>query len=245
MSSSFNEEGGPLPPRTLKSPLEVLRALNQLKDKRDPLFLTFPERSQRFQSTVIEVDRDRNRIILDEMIPTDGERFLKNGEPFHVEAFHEGVRITWECKSTIQFAEKDGARCYTTTLPPELIQHQRRSAFRAEIKPSHGIKAELTDSKYKLLLLGQMLDISGTGCKLSFPGDLTQKLQNGQVYERLSTQLPNGKLNVQVELRHAHYNDKRDKTELGMRFFKPGGNEQRLIERFVFQLQREAREDIA
>ena len=242
MSSSFNEEGGPLPPRTLKAPLEVSKALTQLKEDRDPLFLTFPERSQRIQSSIIEVDRERNRIIFDEMIPTDGERLLKNGETFHVEAFHEGVRITWECKSAVQFSEKDGARCYTTTLPPELVQHQRRSAFRATIKPSQAIKAELADSKYKLLLLGQLLDISGTGCKLSVPGDISQKVQTGQVYERLSAQLPIGKLNVQVELRHTHYNDKRDKTELGMRFFKASGNEQRLIERFVFQLQREARD---
>ena len=72
--------------------------------------------------------------------------------------------------------------------------------------------------------------------------DISQKVQTGQVYERLSAQLPIGKLNVQVELRHTHYNDKRDKTELGMRFFKASGNEQRLIERFVFQLQREARD---
>lgn len=242
MSSSFNEEGGPLPPRVLKAPLEVVKTLLQLKENRDPLFLTFPERSQRFQSSLIEVERTQSKIIFDEMIPTDGERFLKNGEAFHVEAFHDGIRITWECKSTMQFSEQDGARCYVTSLPSELVYHQRRNAFRATIKYSQAIKAELSDSKFKLSALGQLLDISGTGCKLSFPGDISQKVQSGQVYERLSAQLPMGKLTVQVELRHVHYDDKRNKTELGMRFHRASGLEQRLIERFVFQLQREARD---
>lgn len=242
MSSSFNEEGGPLPPRVLKAPLEVVKALTLLKDSRDPVFLSFPERSQRFQSSLIQVDRERNRIIFDEMIPTDGERYLKNGETFHVEAFHDGVCMTWECKNTMQFSELDGARCYVTTLPPEMTHHQRRSAFRAAIKPAQAVKAELSDSKFKLMVQGQLLDISGTGCKLSISGDISQKVQSGQVYERLSAQLPIGKLTVQVELRHVHYDDKRDKTSLGLRFHRASGVEQRLIERFVFQLQREARD---
>jgi c-di-GMP-binding flagellar brake protein YcgR len=44
-----------------------------------------------------------------------------------------------------------------------------------------------------------------------------------------------------VELRHVQYEDKVDMTFVGTRFHRMNGLEQRQVERFVYQLQREAR----
>jgi c-di-GMP-binding flagellar brake protein YcgR len=44
-----------------------------------------------------------------------------------------------------------------------------------------------------------------------------------------------------VELRHVSYDERRDATFCGMRFYQMSGLLQRQIERFVYQLQREAR----
>jgi len=89
----FNEAEAPQPPKVLTTPLEIAANLRSLLESHDPLIITFHERSQRFQSYVVEVDREGNRLAFDEMIPRDGERFLENGEPFRVEGFHDGVRI--------------------------------------------------------------------------------------------------------------------------------------------------------
>ncbi|MBS7724826.1 flagellar brake protein [Pseudomonas lalucatii] len=90
MSNPFTEDDGPQPPKVLKAPMEIVATLRQLQQAHDPLIITFHERNQRFQSYLIEVDRDRSRLTLDEMIPSDGERYLLNGETFRIEAFHEG-----------------------------------------------------------------------------------------------------------------------------------------------------------
>ena len=134
MFNASNAEDTPQPPKVLTTALEISSNLRLLQESHDPLIITFHERSQRFQSYLVEVDRDSNMIALDEMIPRDGERFLLAGEPFRVEGFHEGVRIAWESNGLPTLDESNGGRCYRTTLPDEVVYHQRRNAFRAALK---------------------------------------------------------------------------------------------------------------
>ncbi|HEY1027629.1 MAG TPA: flagellar regulator YcgR PilZN domain-containing protein [Pseudomonas sp.] len=241
MSSAFNDESGPQPPKVLKAPVEIIATLRQLQQNHDPLVIQFKDRSQRFQSYLVEIDRDRARIALDEIIPTDGERFFRQGESFKVEAFRDGVRVAWSCEHDVQVGEFEGAPCYWAPLPLEVIYHQRRSAFRAQLKQSDLVRVVLNGDKLREPIPGHLLDISATGCKLRFAGNLTQQLSNGQVHERLTAQLPFGAMTCAVELRHVQYEDKVDMTFVGTRFHRMNGLEQRQVERFVYQLQREAR----
>jgi len=241
VSSPFSQEDGPQPPKVLKAPVEIVANLRQLQQNHDPLIITFHERNQRFQSYVIEVDRDKNLLILDELVPNDGERYLANGEAFNVEAFHEGVRVAWKCEQNVRITEHEGARCYFSPMPLEVTYHQRRSAFRAPLKQTELIKVELAGDKLRTAIPGHLLDISATGCKLRFPGNISSSLQAGQVYERFTARFPFGAMTTAIEMRHVQYEEKVDTTFVGARFHRINGQEQRLVERFVYQLQREAR----
>ncbi len=241
VSSPFSQEDGPQPPKVLKAPVEIVANLRQLQQNHDPLIITFHERNQRFQSYVINVDRDKDLLILDELVPNDGERYLANGEAFSVEAFHDGVRVAWKCEQSVRITEHEGARCYFSPMPLEVIYHQRRSAFRAPLKQSELIKIELAGDKLRTAIPGHLLDISATGCKLRFPGNISSSLQAGQVYERFTARFPFGAMTTAIEMRHVQYEEKLDTTFVGARFHRINGQEQRLVERFVYQLQREAR----
>ncbi|PZP26233.1 MULTISPECIES: flagellar brake protein [Pseudomonas] len=237
----FIEENGPQEPRLLRAPLEIFANLRLLQQNHDPLVITFEGRSQRFQSFVVQVDRERNLLALDELIPNDGERYLQAGESFHVEGFHEGVRIAWDCEQKLYIGELEGARAYWATQPEEMLYHQRRGAFRAVLKLTQPVQVSLDGDKLRASIVGQMLDISATGCKLRFAGDVTDRLNPGEVYERLTAELPFGAVTTSVELRHQRYDARLDVTFCGLRFFRLSGLEQRAVERFVYQLQREAR----
>ena len=241
MSSPFSQEDGPQPPKVLKAPVEIVANLRQLQQSHDPLIITFHERNQRFQSYVIDVDRDKQLLILDELMPSDGERYLLNGEAFNVEAFHDGVRVAWKCEQAVRITEHGGARCYFSPMPTEVTYHQRRSAYRAPLKQTELIKTELAGDKLRTAIAGQLLDISATGCKLRIPGNISNSLQSGQVYERFTAKFPFGAMTTAIEVRHVQYEEKLDITFIGARFHRINGQEQRLVERFVYQLQREAR----
>jgi c-di-GMP-binding flagellar brake protein YcgR len=223
----------------LTTPLEIASNMRLLMESHDPLIITFHERTQRFQSYVIDVDRDGDKITLDEMIPRDGERFMLNGEPFRVEGFHDGVRIAWEVKAQMTLIEDP--RSYSGPLPEEVVYHQRRNAFRAALKLASLVNVEIGGEKIKSPLKGKLLDISATGCKLRFEGDVSERVQLGQVYDRFIASLPFGSMTTAVELRHLHFEDRINTTFAGVRFHNISGLVQRQVERFVYQLQREAR----
>ena len=241
MPNALSADDTPQPPKVLTTPLEISSNLRQLQESHDPLIITFHERSQRFQSYLVDVNRDSGTLALDEMIPRDGERHLENGEPFRIEGFHDGVRVAWESKGNLSISEKDGHRIYTGSMPDEVVYHQRRNAFRAALKLAQLVNIELGGEKLKVPVSGKLLDISATGCKLRFEGDISERLQLGQVYDRFIAALPFGSMTTSVELRYLHYEEKINTTFAGVRFHNMSGLVQRQVERFVYQLQREAR----
>ena len=241
MSNALNAEDAPQPPKVLSTPLEISSNLRQLQESHDPLIITFHERSQRFQSYLVDLDRESNMMALDEMIPRHGERYLLAGESYKVEGFHDGVRIAWESNGPLTIDESGGARCYRGSLPDEVVYHQRRNAFRAALKLAQLVNVNLDGEKLKAPISGKLLDISATGCKLRFEGDITESLQLGQVYDRFNADLPFGKMTAPVELRYLHFEERISTTFAGVRFHNMSGLVQRQVERFVYQLQREAR----
>ncbi|MHB0816690.1 flagellar brake protein [Stutzerimonas stutzeri] len=242
MSNPFAKEEGPQPPQILKTPVEVYSSLRPLLDNHTPLLLRFTERSQRYQTFLVDINREKGWIALDELVPSDGERLLKAGEAFQVEGFYEGVRIAWNNDHPAHAGELNDAPCYWIPLPAEILYHQRRNAYRAQLT-GQPIGAVLGGRTIKKPLEGKVLDMSATGCKLSFKGDVQSRLQTGQVYEQFSAKLPFGTITTEVELRHLAFDERIDTTFCGMRFHRISGLTQRQIERFVYQLQREARRD--
>ncbi len=238
----FDAPDAPQPPKVLTTPLEIASSLRMLQESHDPLIITFQDRTQRFQSYVVDVNRENNTLALDEMIPRGGERFLEAGIPFRVEGFHEGVRIAWECTTPLSIDDTHDHRCYRGALPREVLYHQRRSAFRAALKLSHLIDVQVAGEKLKSPIKGKLLDVSATGCKLRFEGDIGENLQLGQVYERFTAALPFGQITTPVELRYLHFEERLNITFAGLRFHNISGGVQRQVERFVYQLQREARQ---
>lgn len=242
MSNPFTEDDGPQPPQTLKTAVEIHSNLRPLLENHTPLQIRFADRNQRYQTFLVELNREKGWLALDELIPSDGERLMAAGEAFQIEGYHEGVRIAWGNEHPAHLGELDDARCYWTPLPEQIFYHQRRNAYRAPLI-GQPLVAQLSGKALRTPLEGKVLDMSATGCKLSFAGDFQTCLHTGQVYEQLSAQLPFGTVTTAAELRHVVYDEKTDLTFCGMRFYRISGLTQRQIERFVYQLQREARRD--
>ena len=105
-------------------------------------------------------------------------------------------------------------------------------AFRAALKLSQLVDVILdgTHLKGNGALRGKLLDISATGCKLRFEGNVESRLQLGQVYERFKAL---GLVDTMVELRHLHYEERINTTFAGVRFHNLSGPAQRKVESFV------------
>ena len=54
----FDAQDAPQPPKVLTTPLEIASNLRMLQESHDPLIITFQDRTQRFQSYVVDVNRE-------------------------------------------------------------------------------------------------------------------------------------------------------------------------------------------
>lgn len=241
MSTLFNQEAGPQPPRDVRSPVEILSLLKNIQQHRDHLTITFADRAQKFQSFIVQVDSDTKRLWIDEMMPREGDRFATAGEAFRVDAWREGVHMRWHCPG-VQRLMLDGVPTYCAPLPEEMVYHQKRGAFRASVRRSMALAVHLGHAKRDAVLDGTLLDISATGCKARFAGDCTHQLPPGDLFEHCYLELPEtGRLQLRIELRHAQYDPETDETQAGLAYRQNPANAQRQIDRFVNYLQREAR----
>lgn len=239
MSSLLVPETGPQPPREIRSPVEINALLKTLLQSRDQLIISFPERSQTFQSFIVAVDPGSDQLWIDETVPKEGDRFINAGESFRVDAWHEGIHMRWNCLAA-QKVILEGAPAYCAALPDQLTYHQKRGAFRAAVQRPLETGVALQDDRIELN--GHLFDVSATGCKAFFAGDQSQSLQPGAIIDRCQLDLPEtGQLGLAMEVRHVTYNELRDESHAGFRFRQPSPQAQRQIDRFVNYLQREAR----
>lgn len=242
MSTLFDEGSGPQPPKILTTPAEINGNFRTLLNNNLPLKIRFPGREQRYLSYIVAVDRENASLALDEFVPNTALRFLQNGEEFHVEAHIDGVRINWSHHQTGIAATINGHPCLWFKFPEEMHHHQRRGTFRANVIPDQPASITLAGNALATPVSGRLLDISATGCKVHIDSANTH-LKAGQLYESSSLIMPHGSLTLSVEARHVQVIEEKDITKVGLRFHQVDGVTQRNIERYVYQLQREARRD--
>ncbi|MCJ8167781.1 flagellar brake protein [Atopomonas sediminilitoris] len=242
MPSPFAIDDSPQQPRQLTSPAEIVANLSTLMDSHDPLIVRFNGRNRKFQSFVVAIDKANNRVALDELMPNDGDKLMQAREAFSVEAFHDGVRITWSNEADLAvYAQHEGAPCFWLPLPSSITYHQRRAAFRVSLKQTQKIPLRVSDSLKAVQATGLLVDISATGCRCLFKGNLQSQLLPGAVLDHLTIALDQQRVTCHAEVRHVHFDEKRNLSLVGIRFYKLQGLEQRTIERFVYQQQRESR----
>jgi len=238
----FNENSSPQPPRILTTATEINGNFRTLMNNNLPLKIRFPGREQRYLSYIVAVDRENASLALDEFVPNTALRLLQSGDEFHVEAHIDGVRINWSHQQTGIPAEINGHPCLWFKFPEAMRYHQRRGTFRANVIPDQPASITIAGKTLTTPVSGRLLDISATGCKVHIDSANTN-LKAGQLYESCSLIMPHGSLGLSVEARHVQAIEENDITKVGLRFHQVDGVTQRNIERYVYQLQREARRD--
>ncbi len=237
------EQGpGPQPPRDVTTPLEIQSLLKALNTSRTPLEIRFDGRSAIFQSYIVGLTPQDHALYIDELIPSVGDKWIAQGEAFHIEAWLDGVHMRWQNQGATLVQLQDGAPAFQLPFPVQLSYHQRRGAFRAVVHRSLDTRLELIHPERQRCMAGELVDISATGCKVRIPGNVVEALQPGEHYELSELQLEDDvRVVVNVEIRHREYIESSNETSIGVYFHQPPPQAQRHIDRFVTQLQREAR----
>lgn len=225
---------------------EVAQVLNDLAKHKIMINASFNHGHDTFLTTVISVD-DANRAVymdigLDEnfnarLLASDHIIFSRDG----------GIRIRWTSSSVKRVKLKDG-EAIKISLPKDLIRVQQREFFRMSTPtvrpivctiPQYGADGEELDPLELFLI-----DISAGGIGAYIPGDLPEVLDVGVVLEHCKIDFPElGKTDLTMKVRRVEHEQVREgvfRYHLGLEFDKLSRGNQALIQRYIFNLERNA-----
>jgi len=228
--------------RILKTPEEHYSVLRTIQDNRYPTTLSFHAHDQEYLTQVIKADIKNRCFFIDELRPPSGHKLAASKETFDIVTKLNGVEIIVKGSSILGAGKSEDGMFYKLQFPDEILYLQRRHAFRVDIPEDNEIFAELRGEDHQSTSHAQVLDVSATGCRLKLKQMPKPPFEKG---ETLPVFLMKISRNIQVEgeaeLRFLSDEQEDGSYILGIELKELFGLGHRTMERFVNELQRDAR----
>jgi len=235
----------------LVDPTEIGKALTAVIESRSQLTVRIDDRLTPYVSLLVEVDSEERVLYIDELLPQNGNDALGNGERFSIRALCRGIPVFFGDNQILSAESEDetGPLTYKVPFPEKLVYQQRRQFFRVTVAANQNCNAVLVREHAEsgkgtdaLSLRGRVIDLSQRGFGVQFPGLVSPEMIEGECIQECEISLPDLEyVTCQAEVRYFFYDEQRDISVAGLRFDGLAKPDQRMIDRYVLQLQREAR----
>ncbi|MBU2712707.1 flagellar brake protein [Zooshikella harenae] len=237
--------------QTLQTPQEIYRQLLAIYESKKKVHLDFPAKNSSFSATISAINHEASHFTLSNITPAHGESLIKNNMTFNLKCTHHGIDIICPHLSTLSLMPDTttaSPQDFLIPFPDKIRYLQRRNAYRAVIPTHTFIRVTLiTQEPETLLLSGQLLDLSITGCQLQLlpPPPDQPTLAVGDIFDHVQFITPTDHpIDCQGEIRQIHVTSQQY-INIGIMFLQLSGINQRYLQLYVNQLQRIANRDDA
>lgn len=215
----------------------ITEMLLRIAQSRIGLSVHFSDHNVKYSSFLIEVNKNKRIIILDELMPRDGNDLLISNKMAHITAKLAGASIHF--RGTVLKIENDSTHSrILMTFPERLLYEQRRATFRVRMN-SGSIVSITIRADSQIEFQGYLFDISssGIGAYVESSADL---LVREQPYH-CKIHLPGGKfVSGEFQVRFLKQDKKLNQLQVGGQFLNLPGPQRQTLDRFVMTLQRDA-----
>jgi len=228
--------------QSLTNKQQIFSILSSVQKSRTPITIKFENIEKYFTSIILRTDLEKDRLIIDEIAPEQGHELALKNLPFSIRGSHNGVSLFFRPNTISGSGIENGIAFYSIPLPQEMIYQQRRGSFRALVPRALNTEATIYSEERQTTLSGRLYDISISGCRINFNGEIEPPLVRSEVFEQVAIKLADGNtINYPLKLKHATYSREIKETTCGFEFIDIDKAGQRIVDRFVYFLQREAR----
>jgi c-di-GMP-binding flagellar brake protein YcgR len=212
----------------------VVPLLERLAKRRTPLTVQVPGHAEQFGSCIVDVDRQN--VLLDELLPSNGHALLLAERSLQVTGKLDGIDISFN--ATLQRVDdKDKVITYYMKLPAQLEYRQRRLDYRVHVPMTKRLRV-IIDSNDGSVIEGEVHDLSRGGAGLIFP-DGNPVVEPGLLHE-CAVELSEGDwLYCTVELRYSKTIPSRHRQLIGAMYIDLDAEQARLIGSRINELERE------
>jgi len=227
--------------RTISGKQQIYSVLASLQKSRSPITIRFENNDRQYTSLILRTELEEGYIIIDEIAPQDGHQLAMQKQPFSIRGSHGGVSLFFRPNVIAGSGIQSDIAFYKVLFPAEMIYQQRRGAYRAPVARALNIMATLGAPERQQRLTGRLHDLSISGCRINFEGEVMPTLTRGDQFPECHIALETFAIDTAVTVKHATFIRDWKETTCGFQFDGLTKTTQRAIDRFVYFLQREAR----
>lgn len=214
---------------------QVIGLLRRIKDQRTLLSVRVPGHEGTFNSLLLEVDADRQFILLDELNPRAGHDLVAETRQVRVHCQCQGVELSFTCPVEIGQG-REGISFYKAALPEYINYLQRRLNYRVRVTFDMTVPVHLPVDEEQIVD-GQLFDVSVGG--VGFNVGMQVQLERGQILDSCNIELSSKEsLQTPLEIRFIQADPQQRIQRIGAAFVNLEPQQEHAIRRFVTQLER-------
>ncbi|MFO1435174.1 MAG: flagellar regulator YcgR PilZN domain-containing protein [Gammaproteobacteria bacterium] len=231
-STSFTQ------PDKIEHRSQIARVLDQLIENRCVLAVSFTGVDDNYSSAVIEVVRNDDYLVIDELAPRAVNQHVTVGQEVTIRARMNNVTVRFT--STVSgIGNEDGLAYYRLPFPASLDYVQRREHYRAGVPLEKKIPVQLalTDGT---LHNAELRDVSLGGFSARLIGALPNGFTPGNTIKHLIIVLPGAsQIHGSGQICYAELAASSRVSRCGVRFLRIDRVDQNTLAQFIAQLDRE------
>lgn len=224
----------------LNTPEDVYGALRKVVLLGSPVVVKVDGDDSEYRSAITSSSFKTRSFFMDKVTPLHGNDLIRSGKRFSIECDSQGVHIEFRMTGRLRYQPE--SEQYRGEFPEEVLYLQRRTAYRVMVPPAHQILVTLKiDDNDEEGIEGRLLDMSSSGFKARFDGDIKQTLEDNRdiPIARIRFNRENT-LDCSLEARHVFHDDEVS-TLCGFSFTTLSPQGQRYVDRLITEFQWEER----
>lgn len=225
---------------TFTEPEDIYGALRRLVLNGESVQVHIDGGHEVYSSTITDTDLKSRSFFLAWVFPESGNDLIRSGHRFSIESDSQGVHIKFKASGRLAYQPQKGQ--YRVEFPESVLYLQRRDAFRVSIPPAHNIRLRLTMTDQEGDLTADLVDISSSGFKAKFKGNVKKRLQEQDNFSIARLRF-NRKHDMDCSLKIHHVESyDQSHTLAGFEFLSVSATAQRYLDKLITELQWEERE---
>lgn len=154
-------------PNFITEPEKIASLLSEIEISSPLCSVKIDGSDEEFSSSILGVKADKDLIILDELIPKEGNALARSKKTVKLSTFHKGIHLSFSLND-IESGSSRGISYYKAKLPDRIYYPQRRRSPRIEIS-SIDISFTGVSERTGINVSGYLFDLSrgGAGIDLS------------------------------------------------------------------------------
>ncbi|MGR8932402.1 MAG: flagellar brake protein [Gammaproteobacteria bacterium] len=162
----------------------IVNLLSEIESQSPLCTVKIDGESEDCSSSILSINREKDLIILDELVPKEANTRLQNVKSLKLSTYHKGIHLSFNL-SDIETGYSRGITYYKSAIPHRVFYPQRRRAPRIEISAIN-IAFSGVSERTGLSVNGFLFDLSRGGAGIDLPQNRARiqrgdKIKNCQI----------------------------------------------------------------